>query len=528
MSIPPQIAPDQAATSPFADTVERTGSRVLRSGAWQIAAQVAPFAGTALVSVVAARALGPAGMGRQSYISFIVLTTMTACAAGFPITIPRYVGELIGLGEEGKLQSLAAWAWRLELGAGTVGAGVLLLIAALGATPRLAWVFGAVAVFTGTLHKVPASVLIGAQRWRQSSTVVVATTVATALATVVALALGGRITSIFVVLAAGNTVMMLLAWGLSRRLLGQIRAVRVPLGSVRRDVLRFAAIASAPVILNFVVFQRSEFFFLERYSSDRQIALYSIAYSVYAAMLALPQGLVTMFAPAVATLKGAGAHQRIRNGYARGLRLLFLITIPVTVGALVFGPALVQLAYGDQYKRSGVLLLVLAIPLLVVPAGGVSNGLLFGYGRIRIPVIIGVAAGVVDLGLAAILVPHLDALGAAIANISAQLTGGLLGVGYCVRLIGGVEIAPRHLAKATIAALVAGGCAKLVLLLGSGPAPVLASILVSVVVYLVLAASLRVLPREDADWLEHAMSGRSNGRFVKVCKRMAGAPLGAT
>jgi O-antigen/teichoic acid export membrane protein len=306
-----------------------------------------------------------------------------------------------------------------------------------------------------------------------------------------------------------------------------VKAPRAPLGRLRGEILRFAAVASVPMILNFVVFQRSEFFFLERFSSDRQIALYSIAYSLYAALLALPAGLGNMFAPAVATLHGAGAHSRIRSGFARALRLLLFTTIPLTAAAVVFGPPLVRLAYGSQYAYSGTLLLVLALPLLIVPAGGVSGGLLFGYGRIRVAVAIGVAAGVVDLGLAALLVPPLDALGAAIANISAQLTGAVLGVGYCIRLVGGVQVAPRHLVRIAAATLVAAGAAEAVLQIGDGAPALALGLLAGTAVYCALAVSLRVLPREDAEWLVTTLGGRSKGRITRICRRLAGAPLGA-
>lgn len=530
MSSPPQAVPGQPPppSSPFADSLTRTGARVLRSSGWQIAAQIAPYATTLLVSIVAARALGPDGMGRQSYISFIVLTTMMACSAAFPATLPRYVGELIGRGEEGKLQTLATWSWHLALLAGTIGAGILLVIAALGAPPRLAWAFASVAAFTGILHKVPASILNGTQRWRQNSIVVLATAFVTGIVTAIALLLGGGIASIFAVAAAGNTLLLLLTQGLSRRLLSRIKAPRVPLGRLRGEVLRFAAVASVPMLLNFIVFQRSEFYFLEHYSTNTQIALYSIAYSVYAALLALPTGFVQMFAPAVAALKGAGAHDRIRNGYARSLRLVLFTTIPITVCALVFGPPLVRLVYGDEYGGTGVLVRVLAIPLLIVPAGGVSGGLLFGYGRVRMAVVIGIIAGIVDLGLAALLVPRLDALGAAIANDSAQLAAGLMGIGYCVRMVGGIQIAPRHLAKTGAAALTAGACAELVLLLGAGAGPLALAMIVGIVVYAALVASLRVLPREDADWLVQSLGGRTKSRIAWVCERLSGARLGTT
>src|SRR5262249_19741867 len=137
-------APDAAKSSPFAGNVERAGAQLVGGGGWQTAAQLAPFVMTTLVSIVAARELGPSDMGRQSYIAFIVLAAVTVASAGFTGTIPRYIGELIGKGEEGRVASLCAWAWRIELMAAAVATIVLLAVAAAGATPRLAWIFGAI------------------------------------------------------------------------------------------------------------------------------------------------------------------------------------------------------------------------------------------------------------------------------------------------------------------------------------------------------------------------------------------------
>jgi O-antigen/teichoic acid export membrane protein len=522
-----QGSPPQTA-SPFEQNVEKVGARVLKGGAWQTAAQMAPYLLTALVSIVAARILGPDGMGRQSFISFIVLAAAMLSSAGFPTAIPRYVGELIGQGEEGKLRSLVSWSWRVELVAGSLGAGALLLIAALGATPRLAWIFGAVAVFAGVLHKVPGSILSGAQQWKQNAVVLVATGIAGTVATIAALLLGGGITSIFVVLAIINVVMLVWAWGLCNRLLSRVRTARIPLGSTRGQIARFAATASVPMILNFVVFQRSEFFFLERSSTDSQIAIYSIAFSLYAALLTLPGGFGAMFTPTIAMMLGAGSYERIRSGYARGLRLVLFIAIPVAAGAAVFGPPLIKLLYGAQYEAAGDVLLILAPSLLIAPAGGISGGVLYGYGRLRIPVVIASVSAITDLVLAALLVPHLDAEGAAIANLSAQIVGGAIGIGYCVRLVGGIQLAPRHLAKMVAAAAAAGGCAELILLLGGGAGPFFLALAVAVAVYATLGASFGVLPREDADWLTEALGSRANGRITRICKRFAGAPLGAT
>jgi O-antigen/teichoic acid export membrane protein len=520
------VVDTQQEQTPFADSVAKTGARTLAGSAWSTAQAIAPYFFTMLVSIVAARVLGPSGMGRQSYISFIVLATITLCSAGFPAALPRFVAELIGAGREGVLRSLSPWAWRVESVAAAIAFGLLAVTAAAGAQPRAAWLFGGVAAAASVLHKVPATMLSGAQRWRLNSALSVAIGAIGTAATVIVLLLGGGITGIFAVLATTNVLITFGAWMLWRRLIRRVKAPKEPVGALGHEIRRFALAASIPVFMSFLIFQRSEFFFLNRYSTNAQIALYSIAFSVYASALALPNAIANTFSPAVATLVGANAHDRIRAGYGRGLRLLLFATVPLTAGALVFGPPLLRIVYGHEYAGSGELLLVLLAPLPLVPIGGLSSGLLFGYRQVRLPVIIGLAAGVIDLGLAALLVPYLDAMGAALANISAQTVAAAGMIFYCVRLVGGVDIARRQLARLAAASAAAAGAAQLVLEVSSGPESFLLGLALGAVVLAVLAVWLRVLPREDADWIAGAVTGRSGARKITaVCRRLSGQSL---
>ena len=427
---------------------------------------------------------------------------------------------------EGILRPLSAWAWRVESVAAAIAFVLLAVAAAAGAEPRAAWLFGGIAAAASVLHKVPATMLGGAQRWRVNSTLSVTLGAVGAAATVIALVLGGGITSIFVVLAVTNILMVVGSWRLWQRLMKRVTAPREPVGAVGHEILRFALAASIPVFMNFLIFQRSEFFFLNHYSTDAQIALYSIAFSVYASALALPNAIAGTFAPAVATLVGAGAHERIRTGYGRGFRLLLFVTVPLTAGALVFARPLVRIVYGPEYAGSGEILLVLLVALPLVPIGGLSTGLLLGYRRIRLPVIIGLTAGLVDVGLAALLVPYLDAMGAALANVSAQIVAAAGAIFCCVRLMGGIDLASRHLARLVFASAVAAGVAQLVLQLSSGPQSFVLGLALGVAVLAVLAVWLRVLPREDADWIAGAVAGRSGARRItSVCRRLSGQSL---
>src|SRR5262249_57073331 len=102
--------------------------------------------------------------------------------------------------------------------------------------------------------------------------------------------------------------------------------------------LRFAAVSSITVFATFVVWRRTELFFLEKYTTNTQVALYSIPFSAVSALLLIPTGLTIAFSPAFATLFGAAQMDRLRSGYARAARLTTVFTFPATAVAFALGP----------------------------------------------------------------------------------------------------------------------------------------------------------------------------------------------
>ena len=91
------------------------GASALRGGFWALVNQAAPLISTTIISVVAARVLGPASMGRQSFISFVALTATFVSVAGLPTATARAVGEALGREESGALRAMARWAFRISI-----------------------------------------------------------------------------------------------------------------------------------------------------------------------------------------------------------------------------------------------------------------------------------------------------------------------------------------------------------------------------------------------------------------------------
>jgi len=501
-----------------------TGRSVLSGGLWYVTSYAIPQGYTLVISIFAARFLGPDGMGRQSFIAYVSITLTALLSSAMYLAVMRFIGETSGRGRAELLPSLLWFAWAVE-GIAALLAGALLFGAAfLGAWPQGAWACAAVVSMAAILHTVPTAVLIGLQRFRQAATVGLVTGAVGTPAVAIVLWQGGGITGMFATEAVIGVLNLAWTGTLARRTLheaersAEAEASPADQSVLRRRVVRFALLSSIGLVLELVVGTRVEFFFLNHFSTDSQIAFYSIAFSAVAALSLIPGALAGSTTPAFATLFGAGEMGRIHSGYSRSLRLLLVVTLPLTAAALALGPELINVVYGQDYEGAGAPVRILLIAFPVVALSSLSTALLAGLGHIRVPLIANAVAALADVGLALALVPHLNANGAAIANATGQATYSLIMLAAAERIVSPVAWRGGVLFRNAIAAL-AGGLAGWGVLeeLGGGIAGLLGGAVVLVVVYGVLAVALRVIPGEDAAWLEETVPQPFMRRLCRLC-----------
>lgn len=479
-----------------------TGRSVARGGAWLLFARFVPQVQLLVVSVVAARYLAPELMGRQSFISFVVSSVVIVGTAGLPGALNRFVAELQGARLGGVARSLFWWTWRIETALALLAGGAIVIAALAGASPRGAWLFAAIACALSIMQTVPAALLVGMQRWRNATIAGLTTGVLSVPATIAVFAAGGGIDGFFAVEAATVALNLAWIWVLGRNALVELPPrERVP-NRYRRDVLHFVGATTLFSVVELVVWRRSEFIFLAAYSVDAQIALYSIAFAAANALTRMPEVITAVTMPAVATLAGAGEYDRIRSGYWRGLRMLILVTPVISIGAAALGPEALEALYGSQYSGVRPVFLILMAPLLVLPLLSMTQAVLYALGKLRFLLIVGLAATAVNICLDLLLIPPLDAIGAALANAGAQVAAGVPGVIYTARLFGPVGLSPGRVLRSLSTAVVTGAMAYLTVELVGGIAGVLSGLVTGGLALALTGTFLRPLSSEDAEWVQ--------------------------
>jgi O-antigen/teichoic acid export membrane protein len=276
------------------------------------------------------------------------------------------------------------------------------------------------------------------------------------------------------------------------------------------------------VLLSFIVLQRSEVFFLNHYSTNSEIAHFSIAFSLVVALAAAPRAVEVFVLPSVATLIQAQDEERIARGIARMLRLASLVTIPLTIAALTFGPSIIRLLYGQEYADTGTVFLVLVVQLPLVPLVAGGTALLMAYGtRTRALIASYAVAASINVLMAWALIPHYGAYGAAAANLAGVVTLAALILRSCLRVLGPFSFGWGTIGRMTAASLLGAVAAAPVLIVGEGGIPLLLAGAIGLTSFVAALFVIRPLTREDSEWISRLPTAHSRRVVQPMLTRMS-------
>jgi O-antigen/teichoic acid export membrane protein len=507
---------------PTASVEELSGRSLLTGGIWVIASRALPQIYVLVSSVLIARFLTVGDMGRQSYISFVQLSLVLVCSFGFSGALVRYGGELLGQGKLSHLRGLIWWTTKIQV----LGALVtLLLMGAIGLFShdlRSAWMWAAVGTAFSTFQNVPNSVLSVLRRWREASIITLVIGLAFTVGIAIELAAGGGVVGVFAVGAVLSVVATVWTTWIAQKYLHSVAPRSEPNPELYRPMFGYAATIWAGYLLTLVVLRRSEFFFLDRYSSANAIAYYSVAFAVVAGVSSGIESLAGVVSPTVASLHGAGDSDRITSGFSRALRFVILVALPISAFGMVFGPAVIRVVYGSDYARTAAPLRIMLLAFPVIALMSLCSGLLWGVGHVRVWLLVFCFAAVVDVALDLLLIPGHAEVGAAWANNSAQVSASLLVVGYTVKKFGPFDWQMRVLLRAAAAAVLAAASGWICVTVIDGAKGIAVGAIVAMIVFGALSRLLRTIPASDAAWMVDSVHGPF-GRGIANTLRLAAA-----
>lgn len=459
---------------------------IARNAGWYgletvISAVVALF-----TSIGIARALGPTKMGYMIYVMWIASVVSTLGGLGIPATTLKYMAEFIGKGDRATARAIFLRTLLLQIGVASAATiGILFWIwHDAHAEYRLAAMLVVLSIWPAMVNSIPAQANVATEELSMNLPASVAATL------VYFLAIAATVILHWGVIGVGAAFFTMRAVDLLVRFFPTLKRIlawetgRVESVVLRKRMITYAGLSVASMVIGIIVWSRSEVVLLKYLCSDiRQVAFYSVAFSMADRLLISS----SVFGSAIATTIFAQYgrdRSRISHISALSFRYLALTAIPLHfISAALAAPALLLL-YGNKYR--GASMVVTLAPLLCMPKAfiGPVSSLLQSAEKQRHVILATILAGVVDIGVAALLIPAYGAVGACIGSGAAQVMA--MGTMWAVAIhLYKVELPWKHLAKvacvSTVAALTArsialrlaplwavvcGGSASLVVLFG--------------------------------------------------------------
>jgi O-antigen/teichoic acid export membrane protein len=394
---------------------------LVRNTVWHGLVTLVGLGSGLLTSVLLARGLGPARMGDFSYVTWAWAALDAVATLGLAVATARYTAERVAGGDVAGAWGFVRYFVRRQLlAAALVVSGGLLLIHGLApAHLRLPLSIVTVALLPVTLESIHTHALQGAQRYDVTARL---STLKMSLQIVVVagvLALGGGLTAVFAGVALTLVVSCWLVRRAARGVYGAPAAAAPP--GRDREMRRYLVAVSTVAVLDAIVWDRSEVFFLGLWGDAHDIAYYSLAFGLATRAMIVPEIAAGALLPAFAALHGTGRHAELDDVYRAALRYVALAGALVTALVAALAPAIVVLLYGEPYRPVAALLPGLAGIALISALRQVAWAALPALGDRRSALSATLVAAAVNLGLAAWLIPAHGTTGAVVANGAGQL-----------------------------------------------------------------------------------------------------------
>ena len=467
-------------------------------------------------SIAIARVIGPQRLGYFVYLTFLTNVAGRLGAEGVATAARRYMSEYLARGEMGLARSVFFTTLRLQsvLSAVLVLFGVAIAWFLVEPPYRLAACLLVLSIAPALVSVVPSQANMAAERFSRNIPSAIAGILAYAIMVTLALtrnwSLAG-LASAFLIRRLVETTIRIIPVIQWMRKLPECSAPK----SLNRKLLNVSAQNLAITALTLIVWDRSEIMFLKAFCDVRQLAFYSVAFSVTGYLALLPN-VIGAAVGANVMAEYARARSRTSVIAANSMRYLGLLVLPLNCGiAALSGPA-IRVAYGPLYAAAIPVLAIAAV--LAIPKAFYWLPYTIHLAADKQAVLIRwlIVTAVLNVGLDALLIPRYGAIGAAIANGVAQsLTVALL-------LAKAKQLCPMKLMNHTVAAIVAsaalmtGAAVALASFLRPLPASI-AGVTVGAIVSLTSLRLMRALSPADLAFLDQGIARLSPAvrRFVR-------------
>lgn len=472
-----------------------------------------------------ARVIGPEKLGYLNYISWLTTMTGIVGSMGVPATTRKYMAEYLGRGEVGVARAVYHATSAVQIRIAVAVTAVALAAAAAFAEPeyRVAALLLVASMLPAMAVFVPSQANTAREDMKANVVSSVAGILVYTTAVASSLILGWGIIGVAAALLLSRSTEFVLRFVTVQKWIQTLPRGELP-DDVRQRMKSFSGYSTGLMLLHFLVWDRSDVVFLRMLTTDlSQISFFTVPFNLTEKALMIPQTFGQALGASVMAQYGRDK-LRLSGMASAAAKYMFLFAVPLLLGlAALSGPVITAL-YGEQYLP--------AIPILSVAAlYGIARPLLLPAQQVlqaaekqRFLIVYMCCCGVLNIALDLALIPLWGAMGAAVANGTAQLAA-VIGVWIRAAKEMNVRLDTAAFAKIAVSGAVMGAAVLAIVTAAAGPWPAIAAGLAAgPVVFLVMLRLTWALNRDDAARLL-VLSKFVPGRFRDLYARLVHAVI---
>jgi O-antigen/teichoic acid export membrane protein len=376
---------------------------------------------TLMTTVFIVRVIGPTRLGYFNLFLWLTSITCSVGSLGIPLTTFKYLAEFFGSGQKELARAVFFYSLRAQvlIALGLAALSMIAIFNFVDPQYRLCSALLVLSMVPNMVAFVPSQANTAAENSALNTKGAFVAAIIYVLAVGISLWLGWDLVGI----AAG--ILLYRSVELAVKIIPVLRSMaavpRVPLpADIRNRMFTFSGISTGLMLLQIVVWDRSDIIFLKVLQPDiRQLAFFSVSYSVADRLMRMPQA----FATALSATQMAEYGRDKKNLFkitSQAAMYILMGAFPILIGVASIGGPFIRVVYGAQYLPAIPVFIVVAVfsipkavlmPAQTLLCAAEDMGFILKWGCV---------AGLLDILLDVALIPSHGATGAALANGIAQ------------------------------------------------------------------------------------------------------------
>jgi O-antigen/teichoic acid export membrane protein len=194
----------------------------------------------------------------------------------------------------------------------------------------------------------------------------------------------------------------------------------IPLSEIIKEILPFGLMVSFVHSLGAIFISANRLllgYLIDPSESTQVIAIYTVAATLSAVIMALPTSIGSIFLPLMSRLYGKGELDKMRSVTETAQRWSLFITIPAGLIMILFSGDILATVYGDAYRAGGTVMSILTFGFLVGMVSYMLSLTLIAMRLVMVQLKIVLVSGIANVIMSIILIPLIGMTGSAVGSV---------------------------------------------------------------------------------------------------------------